>query len=166
MNTLLFLNSADFRLEEEEGKTTGTLLCEKTSELLIVLFYSTNCPHCGPARATFNTVVSQFVQGCKFGMINITQNPKVTHLAKTSKTPIRYVPFILAFFRGRPLADYKSAITQPNLVQFVQQCYASIKTKVDAFGAVKKEAEVTPFTGVPVCDEGVCYLSFDHAYPK
>jgi thioredoxin-like negative regulator of GroEL len=142
------------------------LVCQKTSGLLLVMFYSTQCPHCGPARTVFNGVARQFTQGnCKFGMINIMQNPKVTQFAKASQTPITYVPLIMAFFNGAPLSKFQAAINQPNLIQFVQQCYGSIQDKVDAFGTVKKEPEVPAFaTGVPFCEDGVCYLGFDDAY--
>jgi thioredoxin-like negative regulator of GroEL len=162
MNALLFLNTTDFELNGDE------LFCRKADGLMMVLFYSNGCPHCGPARNVFNSVASQFMQGkCKFGLINISQNPKVPQLARNSKTPIRFVPFILAFFNGRPLVPFGSQITPQTLVQFVQQCFGSIQDKVDAFGAVKKDDEIPAYTvGVPVCEDGVCYLSFDDAYQK
>ncbi len=157
----LFLNSSDFALNGD------MLMCKKTPNLLLVLFYSTNCPHCGPARDIVSRVAMQFMQGnCKFGMINITQNPKVTQLSRASKTPITYVPFVLAFFNGEPLAKYSGGgITAPNLIHFVQQCQESVKDRIDAFGAANMAEEIPAYTtGFPVCDDNVCYLGYESAY--
>lgn len=162
MNPLLFLNSGDFTLSGEH------FVCQKYDGLLIILFYSTHCAYCGPAREALNMVASQFSQGnCKFGIINVTQNSKVVDKAKASKTPIKFVPFVMAFFKRAPLAVFQQACTQQNLVQFVRKCYESIQGQVDSFGVVKKEDEIPAFTtGKPVCEDGVCYLSYDDAYKK
>ena len=156
----LFLNGADFQLDSDN------LVCPKARGLLILLFYSTSCPHCGPARQHFNGVASQFMQGnCKFGMMNITQNPRVTQMARASKTPIKYVPYVMAFFNGRPLAICSTACTAQNLIQFVRRCFDSLKGQVDAFGSAKKEDEIPAYAmGRPVCEDGVCYLTYDDAY--
>lgn len=160
MNTLFFLNSGDFALNGED------LTCTKTDELLFVLFYSTKCQYCGPAREVFNFVASQFNRNsAKFGIINVTQNPRVTQQSKASNTPIRYVPFLVAFFKGVPLAVFSTAFQQQNLVEFIKKCYSNIREKVDAFGSVKKEEEIPAYTvGIPYCEEGVCYLDFNDAY--
>ena len=160
MNTLYFLKNEDFSNSE------NALICTKTKELMFVLFYSTKCQYCGPAREAFNRISGQFNRtNAKFGLINITQNPRVPQLSKDTKTQIKYVPFLIAFFNETPIAVFSMTFNEPNLIGFVKKCYESISGQVDAFGTIKKEEEIPAFTiGVPYCDEGVCYLDFNAAY--
>jgi hypothetical protein len=94
----------------------------------------------------------------------VSQNPKVIQISRGSKTPLTHVPLLMAYFNGEPLVQYTSQFAQPNMIQFVQKCHAVIKDKVDVFGAVKEQEIPQYTTGIPYCDDDVCYISFDDAY--
>lgn len=164
MTTISFLTSEDFQLEG------GKLYCGgPTSGVTFVFFYSTNCPHCGPVKSIFNAASSQFPQGsCRFGIINVSQNPRVIDMARSSNTPIRFVPLILAYFKGQPIAQFSSQNTLPNLVGFIRKCFSAVQSQMDSFGETKEEEPEIPkyALGVPYCDGDVCYVSYDDAYKK
>ncbi len=160
MSALYLLNSQDFKVSEDK------LVFTKNKALTFVLFYSTKCRFCGPAREVFNFVASQYVQkNVKFGIINVTKNPSVPQLSKGTNTPISYVPFLTAYFDGDPLSVFSSQYTAQNFSEFVKKCYASVSNSF-----TKKEEpvnEVPKYTvGIPFCEDGVCYLEFEDAYSK
>ena len=174
MNIISFLESKNFALVQDK------LYCGKENGLFFVFFYSTACPHCGPVQSLFNNISSRFPQNiCKFGTINVSQNPKVVNLSKSSSTPIKFVPLIMAFFNNVPTAIYSEKYTEQNLIRFVKQCASNLKGQIDSFGrnktaqaaavaAMVVEEEIPKYAGgIPYCDDGVCYLTYeDAAYVK
>lgn len=158
MSTLFLLNSNDFKVSENR------LVFTKSKNLTFVLFYSTKCRFCGPAREVFNFVASQYSQSnVKFGIINVTKNPSIPELSKGTNTAITFVPFLIAFFDGIPIAVYSNQYTTEGFSKFVEKCHAS---KADSFGTKKEDIPEIPnyALGVPFCEDGVCYLGFDDAY--
>lgn len=88
-------------------------------------------------------------------------------MAKQSSTPIRYVPLILAYFKGRPISQFNSQYTPQNLIGFVRKCFETVKDKMDSFGDTKEEPEIPKYAlGIPYCDDDVCYISYESAYGK
>lgn len=168
MNGLLFLSSEDFiPVDTDQGK----LLCTSslTNGMLLVLFYSTQCEHCKKAIPVFKEL-PRLIQGCSFGMINVSTNAKVVHMSKTTIAPIQYVPLIVLYINGSPSYKYKGIITITEIQKFIIEMSSKLQTRQQF---VKQSDELTTKSvkeipayceGMPYCDEDVCYLEFDDAY--
>lgn len=164
MNGLLFLSSEDFLVSDNQSEK---LLCTHVNQgLVLVLFYSTQCEHCKNAIPIFRQL-PQIVHGCSFGMINVSTNAKVVHLSRSTISPIQYVPFIILYVNGEPYYKYKGAITLPDIQNFIIQMSKVLESK-QQFVVPEKETKKIPeySTGIPYCDEDICYLEFNEAYDK
>jgi len=162
MNGLLFLSSEDFFVSDVQNEK---LLCTNLKQnLLLVLFYSTQCNHCQKALPIFRQL-PQMIHGCSFGMINVSTNARVVHMSRTTISPIQYVPLVILYVNGEPYYKYKGALTLPDIQKFVVQMSQTLQSK-QQFVAPPEEVKKIPeyTTGVPYCDEDVCYLDFEEAY--
>ena len=134
----------------------------------LVMFYSTRCPACTDALPVFKAITST-VQGCRYGMINVTNEPDVVYMSKQTANEIRYVPIIVLYYQGKPVLQYTGKITIEDLRKFLM----STLTQLANGGSRPKQAPVKPEEtipayagGKPVCRGDVCYLNFDTAYEK
>lgn len=171
MNGLLFLSSDDFYINETpNGKL---LLTHMNQGLFLVLFYSTQCEHCKKAIPVFKEL-PRMIHGCTFGMINVSTNAKVVHMSRNTVSPVQFVPYIVLYLGGEPYYMYKGAITPTELQKFIIEMSKLLQTrqqfikKGDNPGVPNKQEKKIPefCSGVPYCDEDVCYLEFDTAYSE
>lgn len=160
MSGLLFLNNDDFYLDKNVMKTRGTGFC-------LILFYSTHCKYCKKAIDVFKELPKN-IQGCTFGMINVSTNAKTALMSKSSTNEIKYVPFIILYKDGVPRYQYKDELEIQNIVSFI--VYVAGREKngfAEPVVEEKEEKAIPAYTvGRPVCDDNVCYMSFDGAYQK
>jgi thiol-disulfide isomerase/thioredoxin len=167
MSGLLFLSSDDFVLQKG---TKGTILCTSIPGFSLILFYSTQCPHCQKLIPIFKKLPGS-IGGCQFGMVNVSTNKNVIKLSKDTIAPITYVPYLAIYINGRPFMKYGGPLLESEIKRFVIEVAQKIETK-QKFSSenVKEDARgrIPAYTiGIPKCDdEEECYFPFNEAYTK
>ena len=184
---IYFLNEDDFILRENtKGKLLG--IKENFNGLTLLLFYSRECQFCEKLLAQFKQLPS-LIMGCKFGMVNINQNPSVVDISKTTISPITYVPDLILYVNGLPYMRYDGPGEIENIKEFIVDIYQKLqKTSFlqnqnsqhqsssreneiqQGMAHSEAEEEIPAYSvGKPLCGTskdayGKCYLDFDDAY--
>lgn len=169
MSSIMFLNSDDFKVQD------GTLTCALNKGLALILFYSTECPHCRPILPMFRAMPT-VLHGCQYAIVNISNNQRLVQKAQPTTTPIKYVPDVLLYYNGRPVFKYSSKYSVEELKNFVITMSQKLDKKkpmsngaqAESGGAAPpKEKEIPAYTvGIPMCSDDVCYISYDTAYKE
>lgn len=166
MNALLFLSSEDFTIE---SGNKGPVLSHGVRGFSLIFFYSTQCVHCQSFIPTFKRLPGT-INGCQFGMINVSKNKDVIRMSRDTIAPITYVPYICLYVNGKPFIRYDGPHDEGELRRFIIEVATKLQNK-DRFSShpnVKETEKGLPaYTiGKPFCDENVCYLEFEEAYHK
>lgn len=163
---LLFLSNDDFILSKG---TKGNILCTSIPGFSLILFYSTQCPHCQKLIPIFKKLPGT-IGGCQFGMVNVSTNKECIRLSKDTIAPITYVPYVLLYINGRPFMRYNGSYSLEELKRFVIDVATKIETKQKFTSEHVKEdprGRIPAYTiGIPKCDEEECYFPYDDAYTK
>jgi len=173
MSGLLFLQSDDFFVDQGQK---GRILCTNIRGLSLILFYSTECGFCQKFIPMFKTMPGR-INGCQFGMINVSKNKDVVFMSRDTVAPIKYVPYIILYVNGKPFVRYDGPHDEREIVKFVIDVASKLNNRekfagnntTSSGGEIKDTGKGIPaYTiGVPLCGEdGVCYLNFDDAYKK
>ena len=162
---ILFLSSEDF--EVQKG-TNGNILCHNIPGFSLILFYSTHCVHCQTLIPIFKKLPGT-INGCQFGMINVSTNRPVIEQSQNTVAPIKYVPYVVLYINGKPFMLYKGPHTENDIRSFVVEVANNVQKKQQFSKEKVKESpvgEIPAYTiGKPVCgDDKVCYLDFTSAY--
>ena len=166
--SLLFLTSDNFNTVKGE---TGSLLCNNIEGFLLVLFYSTQCSYCQEVIPIFKQLPKQ-IQGCKFGMLNVSKNNQLVTMSKETIAPLEYVPYIILYTGGKPFMRYEGTINIQSLKAFILDIQQKLKhkEKFTKHNQVKEKITKTipSYTlGKPLCGGNKrCYLEFNNAYIK
>ena len=174
MGSLLFLNSADFLVQDGPK---GPVLCNNLQGLSMVLFYAETCVHCKNLIPIFKTLNNR-VSGCQFGMLNVMHNKKCVMESRNTIGPIMEVPYMVLYVNGRPYMRYKGPHDQGEIIHFIVEVSAQIRSQRQKAQLEEnnkdlsktkggKKKTIPQYTlGIPVCgeDDKVCYLEFDGAY--
>ena len=170
MNSLVSLTQQDFGIRLG---TRGQILCTNVDGLFFVLFYDHQCQFCQHIFPVFNQL-SQTIRGCRFGAVNVRQNMNIPKMSLQTIAPIRYVPFIIVYWNGKPYMQYDGERSYEALKNFaiqVGQTVAQRRFKHFVAGVAQQPHNVgkpiPAYTvGKPLCGEGddVCYLEFNEAY--
>ncbi|NDE17300.1 thioredoxin, partial [bacterium] len=127
--SILFLTSEDFQLRTGDR---GAMLCLKNSHeypgLALVLYYSNDCPYCGPVIAKFKELPSR-VTGCTFAMCNVSHAMDVVETSKNTISPIRYVPDLVLFVNGAPFMRYDGQQEVAAIQNFLHDVYNKLQHK-------------------------------------
>ena len=162
MSSLLFLDSDDFFLKNvKEDDNTTTYMCHEIKGYSLVLFYSTQCQYCQRLIPLFKTL-PETIQGCHFGMINVTVNKQMLQLSHRSCTVIDRVPLMFLYLHGSPIFKYNG----PYDVESIHRCIYEISEQYNSaqFVSGKQKRKVSEWsTGMAVTDE-CTYLEFNDAY--
>jgi len=157
MSSILFLSTDDFLIEQTEETN---ILCHEIRGFSLILFYSTQCEYCQKIIPIFKRL-PRVVNGCQFGMLNVSMNKTLISQSQSTNTAIKYVPLIILYINGRPYMRYEG----PHEEQDIRQFIIEISNRVQAAGFQKtiKEKGIPAYTiGQPLCGDGeVCYLEFD-----
>ena len=164
--SLYFLNSGDFEVKDKR-----LLYKHDRPELTLVLFYSTDCPHCKPLLPMIQQLAYQ-LKGCNYALLNVKENYSAAMMSKSTSTPIAYVPMIILYYAGEPIQKYSLSYSLENLRSFIIEAAKNVKGSFRANSESSKTGgpaakSIPAFTtGTPFCDEetGVCYLNFENAY--
>lgn len=170
MSGLLFLATDDFQVI---NGTKGQILANPIPGISLVLFYSTECVHCQKLIPIFKKFPGT-MEGCQFGIINVSKNKKVVGMSQNTLAPIKYVPLIILYVDGKPFMRYDGVHTEEQIAHFVLEIANKIKTK-NTFSKEnnmvreenKEESLPEYTTGKPIkgdLKKNVCYLDFENAY--
>tara|TARA_B100001250_G_scaffold18722_1_gene16153 strand:+ start:484 stop:1014 length:531 start_codon:yes stop_codon:yes gene_type:complete len=174
MSGLLFLTSDDFFLKDG---SKGKIICNNIPNFSLILFYSTNCPHCQEFIPIFKSLPGTLT-GCQFGMINVNKNKNIIRLSKQTISPITFVPYIILFINGKPFMRYDGPPNQQDITNFVHEISQKVENKQQFSRAAgqqqqqqqqpiimnKKIPEYSIAQPLYGCEDGICYLEFNNAY--
>ena len=157
MSSLLFLSTDDFGLTKGEK---GDVLYHEIRGFSLILFYSTQCVYCQKLIPIFKRL-PDIVNGCQFGMINVSMNKSLIGMSMSSHTPIKYVPLLILYINGRPYMRYEGPPEENDIRRFILEVSSAVQES--GFAKVTKEKGIPAYTvGTPLCGESdVCYLEFD-----
>ena len=94
MQSVKTLSDRDFELKPR--KTGGNILCCNLKGISLVMFKTSECPHCvnmGPVMMN----LSRKIHSVQFAVVNITNFPNVLKASHNSISPINHVPFIVLY---------------------------------------------------------------------
>lgn len=162
---ILFLTSEDFNVQKG---SKGDIMCHNIPGFSLILFYSTFCTYCQSFIPIFKRLPGT-INGCQFGMINVSTNKAVVQLSQNTIAPIKYVPYIVLYINGKPFMVYKGPSDENEIRNFVVEVANNVQKKQQfSKEKVKEDApEGIPAycIGKPVCgNDKVCYLNFVSAY--
>jgi hypothetical protein len=168
MSGLLFLATDDFSIQRG---TKGNIMCTSIPGFSLILFYSTDCQHCRSIIPIFKSLPGT-INGCQFGMINVSQNKHTVHMSRETIAPINVVPYIVLHINGKPYMRYNGPYLSEHIVQFIVDVSKNMQlsqsqTNKEQNNQQKETSGIPAYTiGIPLCgtDENVCYLDFDEAY--
>ena len=165
--SLLFLGSEDFNITRG---AKGDILCNFIPNYSLILFYSTKCPHCQILIPIFKKLPGT-INGCQFGMVNVSTNKKLVELSKDTILPITYVPLIILYVNSKPYMIYKGVNDINEIKRFIIEISQKINNKQKfALSQNTKQENVqykktTPFSeGIPLYgsnDSPISYLLYD-----
>ena len=168
-----YLSSQDFQVVDD---VKGRLLCNKIRGLSLILFYSTNCKFCDKLVPIFKSLPGT-INGCQFGIINVSVNKPVIVLSNQTITKIEYVPYIMLYVNGKPFMTYDDIPDASKLRAFIsdtskqlqmKQSFLNTKNVIassEKDGRTGKKRVVKGYTtGQPICAGGVCYLDNTTCY--
>lgn len=165
MSGLLFLSNEDFYIAKG---SKGNILCNSISGFSLILFYSTQCPHCANLIPIFKKLPGT-IGGCQFGILNVGTNKQCIRMSKETIAPITYVPYIILYVAGKPFMRYNGPPESSEITRFVLDVAQKVNNKQKFSAEVVKE---DPRNGIPAFsighplygDDNVTYLQFDEAY--
>lgn len=168
MSGLLFLTSSDF--SSQQGQR-GNIVCNNIRGISLILLYSPKCEHSQKLFPIFKRLPGT-INGCQFGIINVTQETDIIRLSKNSVAPIEYVPLIILYVNGKPFIRYDGPHMETDIRNFLIDVTSKLQAKEKFSDNNKKEGnnkqgkDIPPYTvGVPLCGEDeIGYLEFDEAY--
>ena len=165
---LYFLKSNDFQISKG---SKGNVLSLNITGFSLVLFYSTQCPHCKTLIPIFKSLPST-TNGCQFGMINVQQNKQVVLMSRDTIAAVQVVPYIVFYVHGKPYMRYHGPYEKSQIVKFIVEMAKKVKSKqfltkddpnikhAKQTGRIPQYSVGRPLYG----DEDVCYLQFGDAY--
>lgn len=170
MNSVVFLSEEDFSIQP--AKKGGYVLCNNIPGVSLVLFFSQQCPHCSDVYPHFSTL-PRIIPGCRFALLNISNNVGVAHMSNKTIAPITHVPFIILYVNGRPAMKYNGEKSLRGISNFVNEVMSRLQVKKSFTSTSKVDSltdEIPEYaSGIPfnlVCEGEQCYLTFSEAYNK
>lgn len=172
-----FLSTNNFFIQ---NTSSGNHLCHNIGGISCIMFTSPKCHYCNQFKPQFMSM-SNIVRSCTFAIADVGTNAGIIALARESSTKIEYVPLIIIYNDGMPVAIYSGDLDSQMLASFIhnmqsksggqmpqQNSFSSNDADVDkAYGGF---AEYNCDSGVCMVNRGgvksnVCYLTFEEAYP-
>lgn len=170
MSGLLFLKSEDFQVMNGGN---GPIMCTNIPGFSLILFYSSvNCKFCDKLIPIFKQLPGT-VGGCQFGMINVIQNKQCILMSRETIAPIKEVPYIILYVKGKPYMRYRGPHEGKEISKFIMEVAKNVQSKQTFAKDDQRIKQATKASGIPaytighpLCgqDDDVCYLEFDEAY--
>jgi len=152
---VLLHTQQDFELR---SLNADAALCLKNPKTLfsLVFFYGPDCDSCDIMRPIFSRN-SGIIQECTFIMVNLKHNQNLIHVSNQTKTPIKYVPYILLYHREMPLMEFNgNEYSDRALRTFLGDAVAHFGKQRQPQQAPRQVATTPDY----VCRDGLCYASF------
>lgn len=107
MNTqdIVELNDANWEKSVEEGEKP-----------VMVMFYSTSCPHCQAMEPHFEKYANEFKDKVVFAKVNVTDNPTIV-----GRYGIMGTPTFKFFCKGKPIQELVGAIYPTLLKKAIEE---------------------------------------------
>lgn len=174
------LTTNDFTILEHQDSEKTRNLVISVKDPAIVLYYSTSCPHCRAFMPIFEQIATNAPR-FRFAILNAERYKNVAISSLKTTTPIKSVPHILAYNKGKPVATYVGQRNYNNILDFLNILTSQLEkmkfntstgratatgvstgTKEDII-AYKNENYGIPYN--IVCgDELGCHLSMEQIY--
>jgi thiol-disulfide isomerase/thioredoxin len=111
---LLYLTPKDFVILQNDQ---GHHLTNRIKGISMVMYYSRTCVFCETLIPIFKTLPGR-VQGVHFAMANVSADEKrLEKMAGATKTPIKYVPYIVFYVNGEYFMEYRGAKTADGMAR-------------------------------------------------
>ena len=187
MNGILFLGEEDFVLRRGEQGNLLSLAADVRS-LVLILFYSNECPHCDNLINKFKQL-PQLLNGCLFAMVNVNRNMSLVEKSQNTVAPITFVPDVILYVNGNPYIRYDGPHEISNIRDFIYDIYQKMQktafmenqqsrppSQPETGGVAPtmnqqppQQPEIPAYTiGKPISGEWKsdrhCYLNFQSAY--
>ena len=175
MAGLLFLQHSDFNLTEG---LKGTIMTTQIPGISLALFYSNQCQHCKKLLPVIKSLAGT-VQGCQFGIVNVSSAKKCILMSRETANPINVVPYIILYVNGRPYMRYQGPHDKDNITKFIVDVTnmlkqneikhrAQIQNTIQEEQPKSKSKKIPDYClGTPICGDnvdGICYFEFEGAY--
>ena len=171
------LTTSSFTIFEHQDANKTRNLVISVREPSIVLFMTPNCPYCHMFYPIYEKI-AQNVPRFKFCILNADKYKNVAISSLTTTTPIKSVPYVIAYNNGKAVAIYSGPKKYDDVLDFIRELSKNIdKPKFNksptASGSTAHSSEKEDMKefrtelGVPyniVCGAGQCYLSYDQIY--
>lgn len=96
----MFLTPNDFTIHD------GELVKPNDQGYSFVFFFTNTCPLCNDVKPAFNRL-SRIIRGVSFAYMDVEQNNWLLRdMSLRTRTPIDYVPLLILFANGRPIAQF------------------------------------------------------------
>lgn len=181
MNGILFLRNEDFQLKQGDQGLLLSLNIDYKG-LVLILFYSKECPHCDNLINKFKQLPN-LLNGCLFAMVNINMNMSIVERSQNTVAPITFVPDVILYVNGNPYIRYDGAHDIEAIKTFLHEVYQKIQKTAFVSNtnnntpvpdqsneeAPKSCEQIPAYTiGKPISGDWkkdtVCYLDFRKAY--
>jgi len=162
MAGLLFLGNEDFNIAKGNN---GPILCNTLSGLSLILFYSKQCVHCNNLIPIFKKL-PETINGCQFGMVNVSNCKNLINASKSTILPITYVPFIVLYVSSKPYMVYKGPHDIKEICRFIIEVNTKINNKQKFINEQNKQSKTTRVlqgTALPLYGDNdlISYLQFN-----
>lgn len=156
----MFLTTDDFYISNDKQ-----LRCHRTG-YCFVFFMAPSCVFCENLKPLFNSM-SSFVKGLDFAYMDVEQNNyKLVRMTQETNYIIEYVPLLIMFLNGEPVARFFPDEEEPEKNQ--SNLHNFIKSFTDQPQKMNVAQTEKNFGGIPGNKAAgrVCYLSFENAYKR
>jgi hypothetical protein len=156
--------------------SAGELLACNIRGYFLVLFYSNKHDSC---KAVFEAISQLVVPECSVGVMSVFRGSKVVKMSMGTRTELKRVPAVMMYVDGLPKAIYhieedaepKVADFQRFVILIMEQFRTKNQQVVPRTGFVhedKNKRRIKPdySDGVPICSDGICYMTITDAYKK
>ena len=176
MTSIQFLDSSNFSKAKD-----GSLLCS-IPKYALVLFWSTNCPHCTQVKEIIQGMNNN-MNGCTFGMCNLDENKECIDMIVSSGIEMSYVPFIVFFANQKPYMVYSGPPREDTMIKFIVEVSNAYREEVQSRKGTQRLTDGSTETRTPIkkieqsckiddkqcienarVDKGSCYLPMREAY--
>jgi hypothetical protein len=156
--------------------SAGKLLACNTTGYFLILFYSNKSDVC---KEVFKAISQLVVAECSIGVMSVFRDSKAVNISKGTRTELKRVPSVMMYVDGQPKAIYHSAPDVKPTVDDYQRFVLLIMEQFRSGGRQlpknggthdetmfdKNKRRIPDYSdGIPICSDGICYMSITDAY--
>ena len=121
----MFLNNTDFQLKQGD-KGLNLSLSNIQNGMTLILFYTNECPYCEDMIKIFKQLPTR-INGCYFGMINLSKYKDIIEISQKTIAPIKYVPDLILYVNGAPFVRYDGEPQIESILNFLSEINQKIQ---------------------------------------